>query len=130
MSRAGLALATSVLSVAALVPLHGVAAQEGALHEGVWAATATGAGTSALVDSRATGGAIYVANDTAPFAEATVTSAPSSEAIASYAYDKNAASGVYSIVSAQLQANGMDPLPPLPNTAFSRYPTGGSSQAG
>jgi hypothetical protein len=83
-----------------------------------------------LVDSEATGGAVSVANDAAPFAEATVQSGPVSEGIASYAYDRNAATGIYSIVSAAIQQNGGPPLEPLPNTAVSRYPSGGRSEAG
>jgi len=129
-TRTRFALAIGVLAAAALSSLPGNATEAVALPDGIWAATATGAGTSALIDTQATGGAVYVANDSAPFAEASVTSAPSSEAIGSYAYDKNAATGVYSIVSASSQQNGGPPLPDLKNTAFSRYPSGGTSEAG
>lgn len=130
MKGRGFALAAAVAGVAALLPVPGRALSASALPDGVWAATASGVGTTALLDSQATGGAVFLANDSAPLAEATVTSAPASEAVGSYAYDRNAASGVYSIVSSAFQQNGGPALPPLPNTAFSRYPTGGRSEAG
>jgi hypothetical protein len=125
--RAGLAtLAVGTLGVPATRAADPVAT----LPDAIYAASATGAGLVAFVDAAATGGAFYVANLSAPFAEATLDSGPATSAVASYAYDRNAATGLYYIVSSSLQAEGAPALPEIPNTAEARYPGTASGEAG
>jgi hypothetical protein len=122
-------LLASALTAAFISPLP-ISEAAPALPEGVYAATASGVGTVAFADNDATGGAFYLSNASAPFAEATVQEGPAAEAVGSYAYDRNAATGLYSVVSSGIQDGGGPPLPEIPNTAAARYPGHQRSQAG
>lgn len=116
-------IAASMVAAAGVAfPVAGVGAVAQEAPEGVYGATAVGSGLSVFVDSEATGGAFYAANAAFPFTEATVETGSVSEGIASYAYDRNAVTGVYFIGSATFQANGGPAFPDIPNTASARYP--------
>lgn len=136
------------LGLAAVAPGAGLAS---GLPEGAYAALASGAGTTAFFDSGATGGAIFLANAAAPFAEAIVQTGPSSEGTASYLYDRNAVTGLYAIGSSASQQPTQPPdqlpedlkgpwretvgapgpaFPDLQITAASRYPGVEHAEAG
>lgn len=104
-------LLATFLGLAAVAPGAGLAS---GLPEGAYAAIASGAGTTAFVDNGATGGAFFVANAAAPFAEAIVQTGPSSEGTASYLYDRNAVTGLYAIGSSTSQQPGQAPPDELP----------------
>jgi hypothetical protein len=124
-----LMLLASSLGAVLVVPIP-ISDAAPALPEGLYAATASGAGTVAFGDNDASGGAFYLSNASAPFAEATVQEGPAAEAVGSYAYDRNAATGLYAVVSAGVQDGGGPALPAIPNTAAARYPGQQRSQAG
>lgn len=129
MRRIAGAVSATLLALAGVAaPMSSPALAAGA-PEGLYGATATGMGVGILIDSTATGGAFYAANAAAPFTEAVVSTGGVGEATASYAYDRNAVTGLYAVGSATSQQNGGPAFPEIPNTAVARYPGTETSRA-